>query len=203
MSELNKDSQVKKDLLQKAQIMEAARLVFQQHGFFKASIDDIAKQAVKSRTTLYKYYKNKDQIFEDFILLEITEIISLAAAAIGTAASLEIKLQNYNVKKLELLRLKYATYHLAASEMMEEAVHFCFCQQQISLAETVVIKKIFQESIDQQEIKYIAPTELDFLISVITLALRGIEHEAVSSAEDVNMEERLKWLVGILVSGLK
>ncbi|WP_216848860.1 TetR/AcrR family transcriptional regulator [Pedobacter sp. L105] len=185
------------------QIISAAKVVFQQYGFNKASIDDIAKQAVKSRTTLYKYYKNKDQIFEDFILLEITDIISLAIAAIGTASSLETKLHNYNAKKLELLRLKFDTYPIAAMEMMEEAALCNSCQQQLSIAEAVIMKKIFQESIDQKEINYIAPSELDFLISVITTALRGIEHEVLSSAENINIEERLKWLIGILVRGLK
>ena len=199
----NKNLQTEKDSLQKNQLMEAARIVFQQHGFAKASIDDIAKQAAKSRTTLYKYYKNKDQIFEDFIVLQIAEIIDLAAGAIGTASSLELKLLNYNTKKLEILRLKFADYNLVVNEVIDGVNHCLFFQNQFSLAEKVIMKNIFQESLDQQEIKPITSAELDFLISVITLALRGIEQEAFSTAQDIHLEERLKWLIGILVQGLK
>lgn len=193
-----------KDAVQKLHIQEAAKFVFQQYGFVKASMDDIAKHAAKSRTTIYKYYKNKDLVFEDFICSIINEIVHKATAAIGDATNLEARLINYTSKKLELLSSTFSTYKLVASEITEETSHFIFIKKYFSLVEKDVLNVIFQESIQQKEIGYIKEPDLEFLISVVMLALRGIEAEAFSAAKkDPLLEQRLIWLIGLLVKGLQ
>lgn len=192
-----------KDLLQKKQIMDAAKEVFSQHGYSKASMDDIAKQAVKSRTTLYKYYSNKDQLLQDFIILEIEYIVTTAANAISAPSSLESKLIDYTSKKLEVMRAEFDCYAKLAADLIEGSVHAAFFREQFSRIEAVVMKAIFQKSVDQQEISHISPDQLDFLVSVITLSLRGIEHDAFCGSDDVLQEQRLQWLIGIVVRGLK
>jgi AcrR family transcriptional regulator len=202
---IKEDRNKEKDLLQKTQILAAAKTVFIKHGYTKASMDDIARLAAKSRTTLYKYYKNKDQVLEDFIVFELAEIVNVAADAIGDAPSLEIKLRNYNFKKLAAIRDKIALCQHVVNDISENPAHFIFFKDQFSRLEKVVMKKIFLESIDHMEIKPIEPAKLDFLISVITLALRGIEYEAFMSGaeDDLMLEQKLEWLIGILVQGLK
>lgn len=192
-----------KDMLQKKQIMEAARVVFSQHGYAKASMDDIARQAGKSRTTLYKYYSNKDLVLQEFIVLEVEYIVDSAAKAINPAVSLESKLIDYTSKKLELLRLEFDTYSKLANEILEGSNHAAFFRTQFSGFEAVVMKNIFQISIDQKEITYISPDQLDFLVSVITLSLRGIEQDAFCGSHDLLQEQRLQWLIGIVIRGLK
>lgn len=201
--EIKEEMAAGKDQQQKLQILEAAKTAFQQHGYLKTSMDDIARQAEKSRTTVYKYYKNKDQVFEDYLLSEINEIVSTADQAIPASASLEAKLISYNFRKIEAIRAKLEPYKRLISGDIESTRHYTFFREQFSLAEKVVMKRVFQEGIDQKVIAYIPETELDFLISVITLALRGIEQEAFLSEEDVRLNERLEWLVGIMVRGLK
>lgn len=192
-----------KDQQQKKQILEAAKMAFQQHGYTKTAMDDIARQAGKSRTTLYKYYKNKDQIFEDYLLLEIQDIVETAAQSIPAMGTLELKLISYNFKKIEAIRARLEPYRKLISGDIEHTRHHAFFKEQFSKAEKVIMKRVFQEGIDRKEISHIQESELDFLISVITLALRGIEQEAFLSEEDVHLNERLEWLVGIMVRGLK
>lgn len=45
-------------------IINSAILVFSQKGFEQASMEGISKQAGVSKRTLYKYYPNKDSLFE-------------------------------------------------------------------------------------------------------------------------------------------
>lgn len=192
-----------KDLQQKKQIMESAAAVFQQHGFTKTSMDDIARHAGRSRTTLYKYYKNKDQLFEDFMLTEITAIVALAAQEILPGASLEERLISYNFRKIAAIRSKFEAYKNLSGPDMESSRHYNFFRTQFSLAETPVMKEIFRLGIAQHEIAPISDPELDFLISVITMAMRGIEHDAFFCEEDDRLHERLQWLADIMVKGLR
>lgn len=201
--QIKEETVTEKDQQQKKQILEAAKISFQQHGYFKTSMDDIAKQAGKSRTTVYKYYKNKDQVFEDYLLLEIQEIVNAADQAIPASASLESKLISYNFKKIEAIHARLEPYKRLISGDIESTRHYSFFREQFSKAEKVVMKRVFQEGIAEKVIAHIPDTELDFLISVITLALRGIEQEAFLSEEDARLNERLEWLVGIMVRGLK
>lgn len=53
-----------------AQILAGARIVFIEHGYYGASVDDIAAQAQVSKATLYRYYPDKQQMFQAYIAVE-------------------------------------------------------------------------------------------------------------------------------------
>ena len=48
----------------KQQIIEAAGVIFERYGFKKTTMDDIAYAAGKGKSSLYYYFKNKEQVFE-------------------------------------------------------------------------------------------------------------------------------------------
>ena len=50
------------------QIMVAAKRVFSNHGFAKATMEDIANEAELSPGTLYLYFKNKDELYASLTL---------------------------------------------------------------------------------------------------------------------------------------
>jgi AcrR family transcriptional regulator len=50
------------------QIMVAAKRVFTEKGFSKATMEDIAKEAELSPGTLYLYFKNKDELYASLSL---------------------------------------------------------------------------------------------------------------------------------------
>ena len=52
----------------KQQIIVAAKRVFTQKGFDKATMDDIAKEAELSSGTLYIYFKNKNELYANMTL---------------------------------------------------------------------------------------------------------------------------------------
>lgn len=45
------------------QIIKAARKLFKQYGFKKASMSDIALMVHKSKSSIYYYFKSKEEIF--------------------------------------------------------------------------------------------------------------------------------------------
>ena len=56
-------------------IVEAASRLFQRWGIHKTTMEDIAREAGKGKSTLYYYYKSKDEIFWAVAEKEIKEII--------------------------------------------------------------------------------------------------------------------------------
>lgn len=59
----------------KCEIIEKAMNVFMQHGYYTTNLSGIAQECGMGRTTLYKYFKNKEEIFLGVVqyILEILE----------------------------------------------------------------------------------------------------------------------------------
>lgn len=57
-------------------MLEAAERVICRHGYQAATMDEIAREAEFSKATLYKYFKNKGEIFLEIILKYVEEIRS-------------------------------------------------------------------------------------------------------------------------------
>ena len=70
-------------LTKNEEILEAARAVFILHGIRKATMDDIAKTINITRTALYYYYKNKQELLAAVLDQEILAYRGDLADAVG------------------------------------------------------------------------------------------------------------------------
>jgi AcrR family transcriptional regulator len=57
-------------------ILEAARQVFEQYGARRANVDDVARAARVSRSTLYRRYPTKDALLEAVLLQQYDEFLT-------------------------------------------------------------------------------------------------------------------------------
>lgn len=73
----------------KAEIIEAATLVFASKGFHKAGIADIAAELNIGHGTIYRYFKNKRDIFNAIVTNGAMKIIAVIAAHPPQADSFE------------------------------------------------------------------------------------------------------------------
>lgn len=60
--------------MKKKQIVDSARTLFTQYGYKKVSMDEIAKNAGVTKKTVYAYFKDKDELFQYFILEEVEKM---------------------------------------------------------------------------------------------------------------------------------
>lgn len=61
---VEKDNRKEMKSKAKTQIIEAAGITFGRYGFKKTTMDDIAYAAGKGKSSLYYYFKNKEEVFE-------------------------------------------------------------------------------------------------------------------------------------------
>jgi len=60
--------------MKKEQIIEAARALFTMYGYRKVSMDEIAREAGVTKKTIYTYFKDKDELYQYFVLEEIEQM---------------------------------------------------------------------------------------------------------------------------------
>ena len=89
-----------KDEINRANIIEASKAVFRQYGYEKVTMNDIADAAGKGRSTLYYYFNNKYEVFEQVAIEEYSAILKPAEMQIKKSKSLSENLVLYNRCKL-------------------------------------------------------------------------------------------------------
>ncbi len=85
-------------------IFEAAREVFQAKGLEGARMQEIADKAKINKSMLHYYYRSKEKLFEKVYQLSIIRLIPQIASLLNEDTPLEMKLRNFTVKYLELIR---------------------------------------------------------------------------------------------------
>lgn len=63
------------------EILRAARVVFAQAGFRRATVDEIAQRAEVAKGTIYLYFDNKEAILADLVLQALAELQAQLTAA--------------------------------------------------------------------------------------------------------------------------
>lgn len=74
-------------------ILNSAGAVFAEHGFYKATISQIAAQAGVADGTLYLYFKNKDDILYQYISYKTEVVFEKMRAAVEKGKGAEEKLR--------------------------------------------------------------------------------------------------------------
>lgn len=65
-------------------ILDAAQQVFEQYGARRANVEDVARAAGVSRSTLYRAYPNKDELLQAVLTRQAEEFLNeLDAASVG------------------------------------------------------------------------------------------------------------------------
>lgn len=75
-------------------ILNSAGAVFAEHGFYKATISQIAARAGVADGTLYLYFKNKDDILYQYLSFKTDVVFEKMNAAVANGIDAESKLRN-------------------------------------------------------------------------------------------------------------
>jgi AcrR family transcriptional regulator len=137
------------------QIIVAAKRVFSENGFNKATMEDIAKEAELSPGTLYLYFKNKEELYAS-LSLRILQFLHIRVAHVNKEPGLD------PLQKLEaLMEAMYDVYdfdpliiinmfHLQSSETLKNLSEELLIEiKELSRRSIGAIATIFKEGIDR------------------------------------------------------
>ena len=160
-----------KDEKARAEIIKAAEDLFQKWGLNKTTMGDIAKRAGKGKSTLYYYYKSKEEIFDTVVLTELDYVFSKAKEATLEANTAKEKMRRFLLSSLTELRNYACAFHIARTEIRR---NFSFFER---------MRKRFE------------PREVSFIKEIITL---GLKENRYSFADDREIETAAKIVAGII-----
>lgn len=192
---------------EQAEILQAALRLYRQFGPDKVAMDDVAKAAGRSRTSLYYYYKNRDEIFRasvDAIVLEVGKDLRKAVADVEPLVE---QVYTFCVSKLRLSRqwkriLDTIWSSMNVREYSKQARTTEGLHEKLVHQESLILREMLAAARERNEIRALTAEETGHWVFVITSGIRGIRNEipdhnltpAVKTSIRVLSEMATSWL---------
>jgi AcrR family transcriptional regulator len=154
-------------------ILDAAVVEFEQHGFRRVALDDVARRARVSRTTIYRRFANKDELVSAVIERENVRLFADIAAELKDAGPQS----NYYVEAFTLSILKFR-HHRVLNRMMADEPglvielagrHYTAAIERMAEALRVIFPAGFAERIGERAVVELADTILRYAAMVLLL----------------------------------
>lgn len=171
-------SQTEQDQLSH-QILETASGLYLKYGLKKVTMDDISKAVGKSRTSIYYYYKNREEVFQAVLANLIREVISEIDANMKKRNTFEGKIEEFCLSKIKTSEERSSFFRAieAGMDNEEKSKHITDAHNRMMEAERSLLLNLFSTSISSHEIPDVSIEEQEIIIFILQSSIRGIRRE--------------------------
>jgi len=182
------------------QLVQSARQVFVRFGYKKTALDDIAREARKGKSTIYYYFKSKDEIFKAVIDAEAEIRAKTIDDQISIIEDPQLKLKTYVYVRMLTLK-KVGNYYEAIKNDLLDNLYFVnsFRNNHFD-AEINLVKDLLLEGIEKG-VYTIQNSELTAK-TIVTL-LQGFEVPLIlKNLSDEELQKSVDEMLNILFFGI-
>ncbi len=183
------------------EIVELAADIFKKFGFKKTTIDDIALAAHKGKSSLYYYFKSKEDIFKAVVDKEAATLEKELTSIIEQSGlTPQEKLKQYVMHRMKRIKELSNYYDALKSEYLS---HYKFIEEIRSKhdkTEITLIRKILDEGNEKGVFDIKDTYTAAFAISI---AMKGLEIPMFLKHEMEHSEEKIDFLLEILFKGIE
>jgi AcrR family transcriptional regulator len=173
-------------MYEKVLILEKAGEVFGEKGFYLTTIEEIASKANLKKTVLYKYFKNKDELFLELLNIASASRRQEVFDTIGITEDLREKLSRFIISLLRFARHQRNYFRILSVKI---AVENREIQQKLVEIEgefKTVVYQILQDGIRQGRFRAVNPlVATAFLGKLVEGTIEVIETEPCFSADQM------------------
>ncbi len=196
--QINSDNGSKKDH-NRENILKIACEIFSKYGYKKTTLDDIANAVRKGKSSLYYYFKSKEDLFQAVIMKEVDTLARELEKVINRNTDPVDKLRDYILTKLTTFRSLANFYHAIENDVTAvdfiEDIKLRYEQDEIRM-----IKRILIEGVRKNEFEI-----YDFNLAAIgiTTAIKGLEMPLTAgNYGNVNLERSVDIILRIMCYGI-
>ena len=182
------------------QVVQAARLVFARFGYKKTALDNIAREARKGKSTIYYYFKSKDEIFKAVIDAEAEIRKQAIEKEISQITDPIQKLKTYIYVRMLTLKMVVNYYEAIKNDLLDNLSFVNSLRRDHFVAEIKRVKEMLEEGI-QKEVFTIKNPELT--AKTIVTALHGFEVPIiVENLTNEELQKSVDEMLNILFYGM-
>lgn len=181
-------------------ILKSARDLFAKYGYRKTTMEDIALTLRKGKSSLYYYFRNKEEIFQAVIELKAELLETRLRDVVNSNYKPRQKFHDYVVIRMETLRELENYQKAMRDETYGDYYFFEEVRENSEKAEQEMLKTIMEEGVTSGEFDI---KNLKLAAIGISTALRGLEmplFRGVENFDDFRLQ--LDNILNILFYGI-
>ncbi len=177
-----------KDELVKNEILLKAQGLFQIYGLKKTTMDEIAEACGKGKSTLYHYFKSKEEVFDAVIKIELTSLRKVVKEKVDTKTTIKDKILAYFIIFHEEVINKMNLYRVVKQEMKIGSImqdHF----EQIMQFEQDYLSRILIDGYDSGDFTDFTKEDIPWFSKTLIAAFLGIVRYTIESEEGIDKDK--------------
>lgn len=183
-------------------LLQAASDVFLEYGPHKTTLEDIAKRAGMAKTSLYYYFKDKQEIIRAVIKNDMDQLHEIMIKAIASADTAEEKMIALSEARYQFIASKASRANKEIiSEFRSLAGVFEAEKETYLYAQKDLIEAILKEGIDKGEIRPIQ--DLDLVALIMIASMFGCDNTFAFYDQRESVMGAIKKMVRIFFIGLR
>jgi AcrR family transcriptional regulator len=189
---------INKEEFRKKVIVTAGE-IFSHYGFKKTTMDEIARALKMGKSSIYYYFKSKEEIFEEVVLNEANILRNELTTAIKSVESPIDKMRNYVFVRMKTFE-KLSNYYNAIFD--KNLDHFDFIETirvKYDREELAILRLILYHGARK---KVFNVKNSEYTALAVQTALKGLEVPLFWKKKEVDLEDRLNGILDVLFNGI-
>jgi AcrR family transcriptional regulator len=184
----------------RAHIVGVARKIFTRYGFRKTTMEQIAASSQKGKSSIYYYFKSKEEIFRAVVEKEAEELKQKLDRTIRVDDAPIDKLRTYILFRLHHVRSVENFYAALNDEYLSHMDFILDIRRSIDMEERQMVTEILEEGMGDGSFQL---TSSEIGAIAITTMMKGLELPLLLSDEHKkDRQELLEDLIRILLYGI-
>jgi len=182
------------------QVVQSARQVFARYGYKKTALDDIAREARKGKSTIYYYFKSKDEIFKAVIDAEAEIRKQAIEREISQITDSRLKLKTYIYVRMLTLKMVVNYYEAIKNDLLDN-LYFVNSFRDDHFDEEV--KQVLKMLLEGVEIGEFTIENPELTAKTIVTLLHGFEVPLIlKNLSDQELQKAVDEMLNILFYGI-
>jgi AcrR family transcriptional regulator len=162
-------------------------------------MDEIAKCAGKGKSTIYYYYRSKEEIYVAVIEKEASILHEAITFAAASQTNPENKLKAYISTRLQTFHELANFYVAIKGEYLSNLEFVNKIREKHDKMEIHFLSKIIQQGVDANQFE---ADDAELTAIAIVTALKGLELPIINNHEPEFLRKRIEYFVKILFNGI-
>ncbi len=183
-------------------IIHIARGIFSKFGFKKTTLEDIAEGLGKGKSSIYYYFRSKEEIYKEVINKEAETLRNeINRKVINTNDNPKDKLRNYVLTRMQFLSELTNFNEALRNDYLKNFAFVERIREKYDKEEHSIILDILREGMNQNIFRL---KEAEFAAMAFLTAMKGLEVALFIKKEYSieNLEQRLDEMLDIIFYGL-
>jgi len=184
----------------KEKILEIAQNIFTRFGIKKSTMDEIAKKIRMAKSTLYHYFRNKEEIFLEVVKRESQTMKEKLKEAVDKAGTPQEKFRAYSRTRMLYLK-ELNNYYSTLTDAYLEFYSFTEkIRKDFNDFELAAIEGIFREGIRKGVFDIENP---EITARMVTIAFKGFEYLIITREPSPDITNELDLLIDVFFKGIE